>query len=241
MKIVSTDDIKNLGTILCLGAHPDDETYTAGGILAAAAANGQQVVCITATRGEQGVQDERRWPRASLAATREAELASALAVLGVKNHHWLSYKDGCCGDVSSADAVDALRPLLLRYQPDTILTFGPDGMTGHEDHSAVSNWAAAAKQELGLKANMYHAVIAQDIYDDYLQELDKHLNMFFNIDKPPLRQASVCDISFQLTDDICVQKCNALRAMPSQTSGLFKRFTTEWICRAWAKETFVKT
>jgi LmbE family N-acetylglucosaminyl deacetylase len=37
------------GTILSIWAHPDDETYLAGGVMAAASANGQRVVCVTAT------------------------------------------------------------------------------------------------------------------------------------------------------------------------------------------------
>jgi hypothetical protein len=61
----TADDIKQLGTILFVAAHPDDESFLAGGILAAAVANGQTVVVYTATRGEAGVQDRNKCPRAS--------------------------------------------------------------------------------------------------------------------------------------------------------------------------------
>ncbi|MGH3589327.1 MAG: PIG-L deacetylase family protein, partial [Pseudonocardia sp.] len=43
-----------LGTILGVWAHPDDETYLCGGLMARAARSGDRVVCVTATRGEQG-------------------------------------------------------------------------------------------------------------------------------------------------------------------------------------------
>ena len=65
-----------------------------------------RVVCITATRGELGSPDEERWPSgAPLAAVRTAELRSALAILGVTEHHWLDYPDGGCADVDQDEAV----------------------------------------------------------------------------------------------------------------------------------------
>lgn len=64
-----------LGTILGVWAHPDDETYLCGGLMARAAAAGDRVVCITATRGENGSPDEDRWPSgAALAAVRTCEM-----------------------------------------------------------------------------------------------------------------------------------------------------------------------
>ena len=53
-------------------AHPDDETYSMAGIMATAVKNGQQVICVTATRGEAGVQDHLRWPAHKLAEDRTA-------------------------------------------------------------------------------------------------------------------------------------------------------------------------
>ena len=53
----SMSDIRELGTILSIWAHPDDEAYLCGGIMAMATAADSQVVCVTATRGELGVTD----------------------------------------------------------------------------------------------------------------------------------------------------------------------------------------
>ena len=50
-------DIRELGTIVSVWAHPDDEAYLCGGIMATATAAGSRVVCVTATRGELGVTD----------------------------------------------------------------------------------------------------------------------------------------------------------------------------------------
>jgi LmbE family N-acetylglucosaminyl deacetylase len=134
-----------LGTILSVWAHPDDETYLAGAIMARAVRAGDRVVCVTATRGEQGSSDPERWPPGPpLAELRTRELEKALAELGVTEHLWLDYPDGGCAQVPEAQAVTRLVDLIEDVRPDTILTFGPDGMTGHEDHRAVCRWTTAA-------------------------------------------------------------------------------------------------
>lgn len=64
-RIVRTaGDVAGLGTILGVWAHPDDEVYLSAGVMAAAAAAGNRVVVVTATRGEHGTDDPARWPPA---------------------------------------------------------------------------------------------------------------------------------------------------------------------------------
>ena len=128
-----------LGTILSVWAHPDDETYLCGALMARAVRNGSRVVCVTATRGELGSPDEQRWPSGKpLADVRTKELEAALAVLGVTEHHWLDYPDGGCAAVDQDEAIGRVAELMAEVRPDTVLTFGPDGMTGHDDHISVS-------------------------------------------------------------------------------------------------------
>ena len=135
-------DIAALGTILGIWAHPDDEAYLSGGLMALARANGQRVVCVTATRGELGTADPVAWPPDRLAAERTRELAECLAILGVHEHHWLDYRDGGCAAADAPTAISRLAELVAQIRPDTVLTFGPDGLTGHPDHQAVSAWRA---------------------------------------------------------------------------------------------------
>ena len=134
-----------LGTILGVWAHPDDETYLCGGLMARATQAGDRVVCITATRGEQGSPDESRWPSGpALAQVRSRELAAALQTLGVREHHWLDYPDGGCAEVDDGEAVARVAEVMAEVRPDTVLTFGPEGMTGHPDHQAACRWATRA-------------------------------------------------------------------------------------------------
>ena len=56
------DGMDDLGTLLGIWAHPDDETYLSAGLMARRSVDGRRVVCVTATRGEGGSMDEERWP-----------------------------------------------------------------------------------------------------------------------------------------------------------------------------------
>src|SRR5437867_687148 len=85
--------VDELGTILGVWAHPDDETYTTAGLMARAVRAGSRVVCVTATRGEGGSMDEEKWPSATMGQVREQELLRSLAVLGVSEHMWLDLPD----------------------------------------------------------------------------------------------------------------------------------------------------
>src|ERR1700741_2520180 len=114
------DEVSQLGTILGIWAHPDDESFMVGGILSMAATNGQQVICVTLTKGEAGqTADESRWPQATLGQTREQEIKKALDVLGITNHHLFDYGDGKCAEHSDEEIVPVLAELIEQYKPDT--------------------------------------------------------------------------------------------------------------------------
>jgi len=138
------DTSGNLGSILGVWAHPDDEAYASAGLMAHAVAAGHRVVCVTATRGEAGFPVADGRPAGVRMAVREQELDASLAVLGVTEHHWLGYPDGGCAAVPDDQAVARVAVILDRVRPDTILTFGPDGGTGHPDHLAACRWATLA-------------------------------------------------------------------------------------------------
>ena len=221
--ITDQQGIAGLGKILGIWAHPDDETFTMGGILEAAVRNGQQVVCVTATRGEAGVQDVSRWPAEELGIIRTEELQAALDILGVRRHHWLDYPDGGCKKVPIELAVSKVAEYIIRYQPDSIFTFGPDGLTGHDDHRMVSEWVTQAVSQAGSRAAVYHAAQTKAQYQD-MRRADKKFNIFFNITEPRICTPGECAVLFELPDDLYEQKLAAMRAMPSQNEALLKAF-----------------
>jgi len=224
-QVSTPNDIKKLGTILSVWAHPDDETILAGGIMAAAIKNLQQVICVTATRGEAAQSDPKKWPPETLGDVRTKELQSALKELGVVKHHWLGYKDGKCERVRMLEAINRLLAYINLHKPDTILTFGPEGFTGHPDHQAVSRWVTATMEYAPYRPAIYHAVVNQELYDKHLKAAEKKLNVFYNIDEPPFGDPAKTEIMFELPPELLAKKRKALEAMPSQTAALFKYLT----------------
>lgn len=149
-----------LGTILSVWAHPDDEAYLAGALMAQATDNGQRVMCVTATRGEEGSWDHQRWPPARMGAIREAELAECLRILGVTEHRWLDYRDATCDAVPDDEGAAKIAAIIEEVVPDTILTFGPDGQTEHPDHIAVHRWVTRAFEEVAPDGcRLHHACV----------------------------------------------------------------------------------
>ena len=140
-------DFASLGTILGVWAHPDDEAYLSAALMAQAVRAGSRVMCVTATRGEAGSQDELRWPPEKMAEIREAELMATLRVLGVTEHRWLDYIDGTCAEVDEDEATAKVAAIFDEVQPDSVLCFGPDCQTGHPDHIATHRWTTRAFHE----------------------------------------------------------------------------------------------
>src|SRR5205809_4777274 len=114
----------DLGTILGVWAHPDDETYLTAGLMAQAVRDGRRVVCVTATRGEEGSFDQERWPTSKMGEVREAELLESLRILGVTEHHWLDYYDGTCAQVPEEEAVSKVAAIVGEVGPDSVFSFG---------------------------------------------------------------------------------------------------------------------
>jgi len=136
-------------TVLDVWAHPDDESFLAGGLLAEVARRGGRVVTVVATAGEHGTDDPVAEPPAELARRRVAELDDAMAALGAEPAIHLGYRDGACHEVTEHLAAHLIGRIVDDVQPDLIVTFGPDGVTGHPDHQAVSRWVRRAVADRG--------------------------------------------------------------------------------------------
>jgi LmbE family N-acetylglucosaminyl deacetylase len=231
--IKTPGEIAQLGAVMFVGAHPDDELFTAGGILAAAARNGQRVKCLAASLGEAGAKPG--WPKDMIGDIRLQELQSSLTVLGVRDYEWLNYQDGFLADVDVDEAVVALSKAVNDFKPDTILTFGPEGLTGHPDHRTVSRWVS----ELESEAAVYWVVIEPEQYEQ-LRAADRAANIFFKIKEPPLVKSQDCAIDLKLTAELTRLKKTAFEAVPSQMENLLKMRPFARPGEALARECFVK-
>lgn len=132
--------------LMCILAHPDDESMGTGGILAKYAAEGVETYLVTATGGERGwfgPEDEYPGPEA-LARIRRQELCAAAEMLGIQDVAFLDYEDGQLDQVKSQEAIAAIVSHLRRARPHVVVTFDPNGAYGHPDHIAICQFTTAA-------------------------------------------------------------------------------------------------
>lgn len=132
--------------LMCVLAHPDDESLGTGGTLARYAAEGVETFVVCATRGERGrFGDGSERPSPDVVGrTREAELRAAAVELGVREVTVLGYPDGGLDGVDAKDVQDTIAGHLRRVQPQVVITFGAEGAYGHPDHVAISQLTTAA-------------------------------------------------------------------------------------------------
>jgi LmbE family N-acetylglucosaminyl deacetylase len=213
-------NVPDLGTILSVWAHPDDESYCCAALMAVAARAGHRVVCVTATRGELGSTDVDRWPNGpELAEVRTKELAACLAEIGVTEHVWLDYPDGGCVDVDPAEAVGRIRAIAKELQPDTVLTFGPDGSTYHPDHITVSRWTTEAVR--GTGAALLYASVTPQWQEAMSTVVDPALVMM--TDDPPLvHGVDQLAVRAELTGELLDMKYRAMMCQASQVGPLLE-------------------
>ena len=127
-------------------AHPDDDTYGVGASLALHAGENLAVTAILTTSGEAGlIADETLATRETLAEVREREDAAAWRALGLEpDLHYLRYPDGAVQDVHREELVGRYLEIFRAATPQVVITFGPDGVTGHTDHIRVGELATEA-------------------------------------------------------------------------------------------------
>jgi LmbE family N-acetylglucosaminyl deacetylase len=130
-------------TLVAVFAHPDDET-SVGPMLARYAREGARVFLISATDGSQGGKYTSIQRGDDLGRARSEEARCAAQALGIEAPILLGFPDGRLGDYLSDPSLtyrlsERLLQELQRLQPDALVTWGPDGGTGHPDHRIVSS------------------------------------------------------------------------------------------------------
>jgi N-acetylglucosamine malate deacetylase 2 len=190
-------------SLMAILAHPDDETFPMGGALAKAAAEGKRVHLITATHGERGISGKSN---AETAVIREAELRRACAELGVQELTFLDYVDGKLATIPDGAGAARLLELMRQSRPDVVVTFGPDGISGHPDHLAVYRWTTAA-------------------FDQYQEEVERPLRLYYIAPSeatqqgcgiPPPAETIGGPLAFIDVGDFLAQKVRAAQQHQSQ-------------------------
>jgi LmbE family N-acetylglucosaminyl deacetylase len=229
--------VGDLGTILGVWAHPDDETYLMAGLMAQAVRDGRRVVCVTATHGEGGSTDPVRWPPESMADVREAEMTRSLEILGVTEHHWLELPDIDMQTALPDEGYALVRDIVADVRPDTVLTFGPDGMTGHAAHRSVSEWSRRALAEVGAPGSSVHYATTTPAWAAEFVPLYNRFDVFLP-GTPPITPRNELSIDFSLPPDLLEVKLEAIEAHLSQVGAMVEAFGEDIFRRAMCREWF---
>ncbi|HET7928877.1 MAG TPA: PIG-L family deacetylase [Actinomycetota bacterium] len=159
--------------VACVFAHPDDDTFGVAGSLALHERDEVELTVILATSGEAGrIADASLATRQTLASVREAEDLASWRALGLDpDVRFLRHPDGGLNAIPRGELLAEVQGLLEEVAPEVVVTFGPDGITGHDDHVAIGSIATeafgAVRTSSGGAAfsRLLHSAIAESSLD----------------------------------------------------------------------------
>lgn len=125
-------------------AHPDDESFGLGALIAALTTAGTDVRVLCLTHGEASTLGAT----SDLGAVRRRELTAAADRLGVAQALLYGLPDGELADIEP----EVLDEVVERNRgaAATVLVFEPSGVTAHRDHQAATASARRVAQRHGL-------------------------------------------------------------------------------------------
>ncbi len=138
-------------SLLAIFAHPEDESFGPAGTLAKYACEGIEVSLVTAHRPPKT--DRELLPMAEV-HTRD-QLCSC-RTSGIRRVCFLNLPPG---DLSAVDPLlieEQLVRLIREIQPQVVVTFGPDGISGDADHLVINRAATNAFRSAGDAAKFAH-------------------------------------------------------------------------------------
>jgi N-acetyl-1-D-myo-inositol-2-amino-2-deoxy-alpha-D-glucopyranoside deacetylase len=250
-------------TLLVALAHPDDETFGTGGLMARAVEEGHRVVIVCATRGEVGeIADPSLATPETLGAVRERELRDAARALGVEEVRFLGFRDsGMAGTPENSDpralvnapaddVVGALVRVIREVRPDVAVTFEPGGIYGHPDHVTISERATAAVEAAAdaktwpdagsafRVPRLYYVALPRSVLQGFRSEAEKAGVQWGLADAMPIEQAvpdEKIDAALDVTPWIARKKA-AVAAHATQLGTMNKMpegFTERMFGREW--------
>lgn len=136
--------------LMCITAHPDDESGAFGGTLALYHERGVETSVLCLTPGQAGGHRGMAKNDQELAALRRKEFAAACNILKVTRAIVLDYADGQLHRLDLYSVVCEVTRHLRQFRPHVLMTFGPEGgVTAHPDHSMASIYATLAYEWAG--------------------------------------------------------------------------------------------
>jgi len=168
--------------MLVVVAHPDDETFGTGSVIANAAAQGVEVTVCCATRGEAGEDTSGTTGSPDeLAVVREAELRGAADILGARDVVLLDFADsGFTGEIPARglaavpldEVIAPVVEVIERVAPDVVVSFDPVSVNDHRDHMRIGEATSCAfTQAAAPETRLYYWTLARSMMQRWQEEL----------------------------------------------------------------------
>ena len=227
----SSGSLSRLSVLACF-AHPDDEGFASGGLLAKLAAGGARVTLVCATNGDLGeISDPSLATPENLWQVRKQELRNAMDITGIADLRFLDYRDsGMDGwddnnhpnaycNADDDHVINLLAGIIAETNPHVVLTHDPSGGYGHPDHKTMSDHATAAVRRAsdpdGFTPLLYYVCFPRGVFQRWWQEmLDRGIEPPFAVDAidslgtPDNEVTTTVDVSAHVDTKIASLKCH---------------------------------
>ena len=239
------------GRLAAVFAHPDDDTYGVGGTIALHRERGLELLSVIATSGEAGpIAEDTGVTRENLGTEREAEARAAYEALGFPgvDLRFLGYRDYYLNEEPREEIVERVTEMLREFEPNVVVTFGPDGVTGHHDHITIGEITTEAFHRAregggkGFDRLLYVAIPETRVeqYNDLLRESGRPVpepGALFSLRGVPDDTIAVtvdCSTVWpEVVTAIRAHRTQAGEIPPLDETGMAQVFGTENYVQAW--------
>lgn len=197
--------MKNL---VCVFAHPDDEAFGPGGTIAKLSKK-FNIYLLCATKGDVGQKSSKVKNRSKLSTIRSNELRKSAKILGIKKVYFLGFKDGTLSNNFYHKLANKVQKKLKELKPEILITYEPQGVSGHIDHITVSMVIMFVAQKLKFVKEVWQFCRSD--------KFPKRLNYFIYF--PPGYKRSEIDKVIN-TKDVWNTKVKAMMCHTSQTADI---------------------
>ncbi len=136
-------------SLLAVFAHPEDESFGPAGTLAKYASEGVQVSLIAATRSARPELAVLAASPLDDATLRSRDRLCSCRASGIRRACFFDYAPGELRELDPLVVEDQLVRLIREIEPQVIITFGPQGLAGDEDHRIINRLTHAAFRDAG--------------------------------------------------------------------------------------------
>jgi len=194
--VVPARSLPEVQDVLAVCAHPDDESFGLGALLASFSERGSTVRALCFTHGEASTLGLTGRP---LGEVRAQELRAAADVLGVAEVELLSYPDGRLNELPLQEAEHVVAQSLRGA--DLVLVFDEGGITGHPDHCRATEAAvaAAAKSRAPALAWALPEKVAAELNREFgtcfVGRAEAEIDISVEVDRERQHAAIACHVS----------------------------------------------